>query len=302
MSSENFRGATFMVLSMAFFAVEDMFIKLLSVELPVAQILATLGFLGFLSFAAILKIRGGRFWSRHLMRPIVLLRNLGEILGSVGVVFALALSDLSSVAAILQALPLAIALGAAVFLGEPVGWRRWTAISAGFFGVLMIIRPGFAGFEPASLAALMGVFGLALRDVATRRIPRYIHSDQLSASAFGALVLAALVVGPIMGQPLVPPDLNHILLFAGTLIAGVGGYALLVTATRIAEASSVAPYRYSRLLFALIIAFVVFQERPDTLTLTGAAIIMLSGGYTMWREAGLRRRKLREAGIIAPGD
>lgn len=296
MVSENFRGAILMVISMILFAIEDMFIKLLSEGLPYAEVLTIIGVLGFLSFATMLKFKGGRLWTRDLVRPIVVVRNIGEMIGSIGIVVALALTELSTTSAIMQALPLAIVMGAAL-MGEPVGWRRWSAIIAGFIGVLLVVRPGMAGFQPVSLFALLAVVGLAARDLATRHVPRQIHSDQLAASAFAAITFAAIVLGVVMGQRFVLPSAMQWLQFAGCMAVGVGGYALLVAATRVGEASALAPYRYARLVFALILAVIIFGERPDWLTLTGALIIVGSGGYAMWRETQLRNRKLRDAGF-----
>lgn len=298
MVSENFRGAILMVISMVLFAGEDMFIKLLTQQLPYSQVLTIFAVLGFVVFAIMLRARGGRLWTRDLMLPMVMLRNLGEMIGAIGIVAALALTDLATTAVIMQALPLVIVLAAATFLREPVGWRRWSALLVGFGGVLLIVRPGLDGFQPASIAALIGVLGLALRDIATRQLPLRLHSDQISASAFAAMGVAGLVWALVLGQRFQIPTSTDWLLFLGGIVMGVSGYALLVTATRIAEASAMAPYRYARLIFSLLIAVVIFRESPDALTLTGAAIIVSSGCYTMWREARLRRQQLRDAGFI----
>ncbi|WP_347266784.1 DMT family transporter [Paracoccus sp. (in: a-proteobacteria)] len=297
MVTDNFRGAILMIVSMLLFAFEDMFIKLLSRELPYAEVLGLVGFMGFVVFSLLLKLRGGRFWTRELLLPIVLFRCASEAVGSIGIVVALALTELSSTAAIMQALPLGVVLGAALFLGEPVGWRRFSAIIVGFLGVLMVIRPGLAGFQPVSLMALVAVVGLAARDVVTRRVPASIPSDQLSAAAFLAILIASALMGLVLGQEFVMPDARQGLTFLACMTVGVGGYALLVTATRVAEASAIAPYRYVRLVGALILAALVFGERPDALTLAGAAVIVASGGYTMWREAVRRRRSLVRAGL-----
>ncbi len=299
MSRENLRGALFMVVSMAFFACEDMFVKLLSAELPYTQVLTVTGLLGCTVFTVMLKLKGGRLFTRDLLHPTILIRNLGEIIGSISFVMALALSDISTASAILQALPLVVVLGAALFLGEQVGWRRWLAIIIGFAGVLLIIRPGMSGFQPVSLLALLSVFGLAVRDLATRMIPRHVQSDQLGASAFLAMAIAAPPFGLLMGHGFVPMTGGHVMTFALCAGFGVAGYATLVAATRLGEISAIAPYRYARLVFALIIGVVIFRERPDLLTLVGAGIIVASGCYTMLREAQLRRRKLREAGLLA---
>lgn len=300
MVSENFRGAILMLVSMVFFAVEDMFIKLLSQGLHFSQVLAIVGGLGFLTFWALLRIEGHRFLTADLKQPLLLLRTLGEAIGSVGVVVGLALTELASTSAIIQALPLAVVLGAALFLGEPVGWRRWTAIAVGFLGVLLIVRPGLAGFQPVSVVVLIGVLGLAMRDIATRQIPQHIPSNQVAAMAFLSLIVMALLLAAIMRQPFLMLDGTQVLLSLGCMVVGVAGYATLVTATRVAEASALAPYRYARLIFALAIAYAVFGERPDAMTLIGAAVVVVSGCYTMWRETQLRRRALRAAGFTLP--
>lgn len=299
MGSENFRAALLMIASMVFFAFEDMFIKLLTAQMPYAQVLGLIGVIGGLSFWAVLRLRGGRLFTRDLCNPALVLRNLGEALGSVLFVSALALGELAPTAAIMQALPLVIVMGAALFLGEPVGWRRWSAIGAGFFGVLLVIRPGIDGFSATSLLALLAVLCFAARDIVTRRVPAHVHSLQLSASAFLGLALVSIPMALVLGQRPVLPDAWQWLQVAGCLTVGVLGYGLLVSATRLGEASALAPYRYVRLVFALVLALIVFHERPDTLTLLGAAVIVASGAYAMWREALLRRRIRRAAGLVA---
>lgn len=295
MGNENLRGAILMIVSMFLFALEDMFIKMLTADLPYAQVLALVGATGLAAFWVMLLLRGGRLWTRDLVRPVLVIRNLGEVIGAIGIVVALALSELSSTSAILQALPLMIVLGAALFLGEPVGWRRWSAIIIGFIGVLLVVRPGMAGFQPVSMMAFLAVVGLAIRDLATRRIPESVRSDQIAASAFLAILIGALVMWVVMRQPVVMLSWRHLALVGMCMAVGVAGYSLLVAATRAGEASALAPYRYARLVFALFLAFFVFGERPDMLTLIGAAFIVTSGSFTMWREALVRRRNLRAA-------
>lgn len=286
---DNLRASLLMVGSMAFFAIEDSFVRALSAHLPVGQIIATIGLLGGAVFWALLRQGGGRLFTRALLHRAVLIRNAGELIGTFGFVSAIALIGLTTSAAILQALPLAIVLGAALFLGETVGWRRWTAIAAGFAGVLLILRPGLAGFQPASLLALLAVAGLTMRDLATRLMPRHIPSHQLSASAFLLLVPAGLLIAVLSGTGLRAPTALEWWFFTGCVLAGVAGYAAIVLATRVGEASLIAPFRYSRLVFALILGVVVFHERPDAATLAGAAIICASGAFAMWRDLVRRR-------------
>jgi drug/metabolite transporter (DMT)-like permease len=286
---ENLRGSILMVLSMGGFALEDMFIKRLADTLPVGQIILLIGVGGALIFGAITRAQGGRLWSRDLVSRPVILRNFGELLGTLGFVMAIALTPLSSASAILQATPLAVTLGAALFLGEAVGWRRWAAILVGFCGVLMVIRPGMAGFEPASLFAVLAVFGLAARDLATRAVPRTISSMQLSTYAFATLVPTGVILLAFHGTPAVPSAVNWRDL-ALALLCGVSAYYAIVAAMRLGDVAVITPFRYSRLVFALIIGVTLFDERPDVWTLAGAGIIIASGIYTFWRERRLARR------------
>ena len=290
-AAANLRAALLMIAAMAAFAIEDAAIKMLTVRLPVGQVLATIGLMAAAVFWAMLRRQGGRLFTRALLIPIVLLRNGGEVVGSIGFTLALALTDLASASAILQALPLALVMGGALFLGERVGWRRWTAILVGFAGVLLIIRPGAAGFQPQSVLALVGVAGLAVRDLATRRMPARVPSHQLSASAFAALVPAGLVLAVVQGTPMLIPTRAEALGILGCIAFSVLGYAMMVGATRAGEASLIAPLRYVRLIFALLIAVAVFGERPDVLTLAGAALVVGSGAFAMWRELVRNRRR-----------
>lgn len=298
----NARAAALMTLGMAAFACEDALLKLLSAGLPVGELLLVVGAGGMLLFGGWLaRIEGGLRW-RDLLHPLVLLRNFCEAVCAICFVTALSRGDLSIASAILQALPLLMTLGAALFLAEPVGWRRWLSIAAGFVGVLLIVRPGSAAFQPGSVYALIAVLALAVRDLATRRLPPEIGSGMLTAAAFGAMALAGAVLLVVGGQALVAPDAGQAVMMLACLGFGLGGYIAMVVATRIGEIGAIAPFRYSRLVFAMLLAIAIFGERPDAATLAGAAIIAGAGGYAMWREARLRRRPPAPPGsMIRPG-
>jgi len=290
MKAHTHHSMLLMLLAMALFAVEDTFIKLLSAAMPYTQIVAMLGGMGFVSFVGLLRMRGRPLLNSGLLRPVVLFRSVCEALGSICFVVALALTELSLTTAIFQALPLAILLGAALFLREPVGWRRWITIVIGFIGVMIVIRPGYEGFQPVSLLALVSVLLLAARDLVTRRISADIRSEILAAGAFGATSIAALLLALYLKQVFLWPDLTQWTLLIGCWVSGVTAYAALVAATRQSDASNLAPLRYARLVFALIFGILIFHERPDHMTLLGATVIVASGGYAMWREAKLKRR------------
>lgn len=291
---DNLRGAALMVAAMACFATEDMFVKWLSGDLSVGLILLVLGVGGGGVFAIIAKAQGRALLGRDLWHRAVIIRNLGEMMGTFGFVTAIALTPLSSASAILQANPLAVTLGAALFLGADVGWRRWTAIGVGFVGVLLIIQPGMDGFEPASLFAVLGVIGLAIRDLATRAAPKHVTSMQIATWGFAAVApVGVLLIVRDGGAAL--PQSSHLPLFIGALAFGIAGYYMIVAAMRVGEVAIVTPFRYTRLIFSLVIGIVAFGERPDAMMLTGAAIIVASGLYTLGREAQARRRARRKA-------
>ncbi len=293
----NLRAAVLMVLAMAAFACEDALLKALSGAIPTGQLLAVIGFAGMAVFGLWIAISPEGLRLRNLLRPPVALRNLCEAICAITFVTALATGDLSIASAILQAQPLLMTLGAALFLGEQVGWRRWLSIAVGFVGVLLIVKPGTAAFEVSSIFAIIAVLALAVRDLVTRRLPPEVGSGLLSAGAFGSMGLAGLALMLAGGQGAVMPTAGQGALMAATLCFGLLGYITMVIATRIAEIAVIAPFRYSRLLFAMALAVTLFGERPDALTLAGAALIAGAGIYAMWREARLRRARLAVQGL-----
>lgn len=279
----NLRGIFLILFSMAAFSVEDAFIKALTGGLPVGQVMLMLGFGGMAVFAA---VGGPRAWpriARALFVRQVALRTLCEAVGAVSFITALSLVPLSTVAAVFQATPLAVAAGAALFFGERVGWRRWSAIAAGFAGVLMILRPGLAGFDPAVTLVLITVIAIALRDLVTRRVPADVPSVSVAFHGFFALFLSGIVLLSLGAAPAVPSQAEWARLSAA-VICGTTGYYAIVAAMRAADASALMPFRYSRLVFSLLIGVVFFAERPDTMTLAGAALIVAAAFYTYLRE------------------
>lgn len=292
---DNLRGAILMVLAMLGFAIEDSFIKLMGNALPVGQILTLLGLGGSAVFAVIVRVQGRALFEREMLAGPVILRGAGEIIGTICFISAIVFTPLSTASAILQATPLVVTLGAALFLGESVGWRRWAAILVGFAGVLMIIRPGLEGFSPLSLFAVGGVLGLALRDIATRKTSATLSTMQLSFLGFLVLIPAGLAMLAVTGQRFAPLDARLMALMAASVSIGVFAYYGIVAAMRVGEVSFVTPFRYSRLIFAMIIGIAFFGERPDALTLLGGAIIVASGIYTVLRERKQRRKAAAKA-------
>ena len=291
-AADNLRGAGLMVLAMLCFAIEDMFIKFLGGAIPVGQLLALLGAGGALIMAAACLVQRQPLVSAALLQRPVLIRNAGELIGTLGFVTALTLIPLATASAILQTTPLMVTLGAALFLGEQVGWRRWAAISIGLIGVLLILRPGMEGFDWNVLFAVQGMLGLSLRDLATRRAPATLSALQLSLVAFALLIPAGIAMMWVQDAAYVTPDTREWGLLAIAALIGAFSYRFIVSAMRVGEVSFVTPFRYTRMVFALVIGIVVFAELPDALTLIGVAIIIGSGLYALWRE---RVRKSADA-------
>ena len=283
------QGPLLMVVAMAGFAVEDAFIKILSRTMPPGQIAIAIGVMGTLVFLLILRRQGLGLFVPAAMRGAALARTLSEVGAVVAMTLSLALVPISVVGSVLQAMPLVVTLAAALFLGEKVGWRRWTASLVGFAGVLLIVRPGSEGFDERALLPLAAVVLLSARDVLTRRVPKGVTSLQLAGWGFVASVLGGIVMLALRGEGFVMPDARGGVMLLACTAMGIVAYAALVLATRSGDIVLTTPFRYSRLVFALLIGVLVFDERIDGLMLVGCALIVAAGLYAMIREMRLKR-------------
>lgn len=280
--SANLRGSLWMVAAMAGFAVEDMFLKAATAHIPLGQALLIFGLTGAAFFAILTKRAGETLLHPALLSRPLLIRSSFEVAGRLFYSLAVALTPLSTAAAILQATPLVVVAGAALLFGEKVGWRRWTAITVGFLGVLMILRPGVEGFTLLSLVTVAGMIGFAGRDLATRAAPPALSNRQLGMIGMAMLAVAGGVILTVTGGAKLP-DPTAAALVAAMTACGIFAYNALTIAMRTGEVSVVTPFRYTRLVFAMIFGILVFHERPDALTLAGSALIVASGLYTLTR-------------------
>jgi drug/metabolite transporter (DMT)-like permease len=265
-----------MTLAMAGFAAEDMFIKSAARDLPTGQILFIIGIVGLCVFAAMTRAAGDAVWARAYVSPGMIVRSVFEIAGRLFYALAFVLVPLTTATAILQAAPLVVVAGAAVLFGERVGALRWAAIGAGLVGVMLILRPGMAGFDVLSLLAVLGMLGFAGRDLATRAAAPGLSHRQMGVAGFAMLTLAGAILWGFEGRA-VWPDAQAAALVAGGVVFGVLAYHALTIAMRTGDVSAVTPWRYTRLVFALVVGAVVFGERPDALMLVGGAIVVVSG-------------------------
>jgi drug/metabolite transporter (DMT)-like permease len=280
--NENQRGALFMTASMAGFAVEDVFVKAAAKSLPLGQVLMTIGLFGMLMFAAMARARGEALFPRAFVSQAMLVRSCFEVTGRLFYGLAITLTALSTTSAILQATPLVVVAGAALVFGERVTVQRWLAVLAGFAGVLIILRPG-SDFSALSLLAVVGLLGFAGRDLATRAAPKGLSNRQLGALGFAMLATAGAILLAVTGGARVPTGLGFTYLAGGTVF-GTLGYHALTYAMRTGDVSAVTPFRYTRLIFAMVLAMVLFGERPDLATWIGAALVVGSGIFALTRK------------------
>ncbi len=279
-ASHNLAGSLWMSAAMAGFAIEDVFLKSAAGHVPLGMIMGIMGVSGALLFAALAGAQGQSPLPRDLFRGAMIVRSAFEVVGRLFYALAVALTPLSSASAILQATPLVVVLGAALLFKEKVGALRWALIFGGFVGVLIIIRPGAEGFDALSLLAVAGLLGFAGRDLATRAAAPSLSMAQLGVAGFAVLALAGLILISFSGGAIWPSALAWAQI-AGTTLFGVLGYGALTVAMRTGQVSAVTPFRYTRLLFAMVLGAAVFAERPDPATLIGAAVIVGCGALLL---------------------
>lgn len=287
----NQRGSLFMLAAMAAFSLEDASIKYAASGMPVGQIMVFIGLFGLTAFSLQSVRAGVSPLPRQLVTKVMGIRSGFEILGRVFYALAITHTPLTSASAILQATPLLVVLGAAVMFGEKVGAKRWALILLGLLGVMLIIRPSGSDFTPLSFLAVAGMIGFAGRDLATRAAKPNLSNAQLGSAGFLMLTLSGLLV---MGfSPLKMPEPTALpALFIAAIFATLG-YAALTTAMRTGDVATVTPFRYTRLIFAMVFGVVLFGESPTPLTLIGAGLIVACGVALMRPQLGAHRQSRR---------
>lgn len=290
--SANIRSSLFMMLGMGVFAIGDALTKYSTQTLNLGQFMFMRGILCILLLIFIASRQGVLHRWRDTLDKITVLRGFGEIGATTCYLVGLTHLSLAFVSSVYQAVPLAVTLGAVLFLGEKVGWRRWLSISIGFIGVLIIIRPGSDGMNAYAFLLLIGVCFTALRDLSTRRINMQIPTVLISAMTSVMITMTGFVMMQLDTGWVQPTqtDLIHVSIAAVLLIIG---YHCIILATRAGDMSFASPFRYTSLLWAIVLSYIVFNQAPDQNTLLGAAIVVASGCYMLYREAitGYRKRK-----------
>ncbi|MDQ7072035.1 MAG: DMT family transporter [Rhodobacterales bacterium] len=286
--SDNMRGAMLMMASMAAFTFNDTFVKLLAGQVPLFQVVFIRGVLATL-WLALLAWKTGAFNHRISKRDwgFIFWRTAAEIGAVYFFLNALFHMPLANMTAILQSLPLTVPLAAAIFLGEPIGWRRMAAILIGFFGVVLIVRPGTDGFSIYSAYALVAVAMVTLRDISARRLSK--ETPSLLVSVITSFAIAVFFGVGSITDVWVPLDAQMALMILGASLMIIGGYLFSVMVMRVGEISFIAPFRYTGLIWALLLGWLFFDEWPDTITLIGATIVVASGIFALYRETRVKQ-------------
>ncbi len=292
--SDNLRGALYMNLSMFAFTVNDTFMKAITETLPLYQTIALRGVVAVIGLVVIAMLKGG-LTLRLPRHDLVLigLRSLADVVATILFLSALMHMPLANLSAVMQAIPLAVTLGAALFYGDRIGWRRMTAILIGFVGVMIIIRPGSDGFSIWAVLGLGSVLAVMVRDLSVRRLSRGVPSIMVALGA-GVAVTAMGVIGTAFeGWAALSLTQGLMVLAAGLML--IIGYICAVTAMRVGDVGFVAPFRYTSLLWAIVLGWLAFGNLPDLYALIGAGIVVSTGIYTLLRERKLRVEQDRRA-------
>lgn len=294
---ENLRGIAAISACNLLFLINDTMMKLVSTELPLGEILLLRGIAATLWLGLIVILTGTPVRLAVLANRAVFWRTVSEVLSAYLYLVALFHIPIANSNTILQVVPLMVTAGAALFLREQVGWRRWTAIAVGFVGVLIVIRPGLAGFNEFSVLALAAAGFIALRDMTTRIMPVGVPTLLIALLTAVVVGISGPVYAVIVGEHWIMPSGRAIALLVAASIFLIGGYLTAVDFMRHGDIAVTAPFRYTVIIWAVIAGYVVWREVPDTLMIVGTLIIIVTGIYTFYRE-----RQLAMQGAIAPPD
>ena len=281
--SPNMVGALLMMASMLCFTANDIFVKLTGGAVPLFQFLFIRGVLSTLMVVGFAQYLGAlRFDLRRSDWIIVSVRCVAEIATAYFFLTAIFHMPLANITAILQILPLTVTLGAALFFSEVIGWRRMIAIAIGFCGMLLIVRPGAEGFTVWSVYALCAMLCVTLRDLVTRKLSKDVPSMTVTfVVSFAVMAFAGMMT---LTTPWVPINTSNLWMIIGSSFCILGGYFFSIQVMRAGDVGFIAPFRYVSLVFALLAGWFLFEEWPDTITLLGAAIVVGTGLFTLYRE------------------
>ena len=287
----NLRGIAAMVAATALFTLADASMKLVSATLPTGETVFVRSFSTALMLTAAAFANGAILSLRRALVPATGWRSAGDVASSLFYQSALARMPFADIMGVLQLMPLSLTAASAAFLNERVGWRRWTAVVIGFCGALLVIKPGSSAFNPWAILALLSVFSATLRDVATRRLDPTL--SPLVIIMISQLVVALGGLGCAMFQAWSVPTLYELMHLLIASVFSLAGHLCVIHSLRSGEISTVAPFRYAGMVWAVMLGLLLWNELPDAYSFTGILILMSAGLYTFYREQKHRRLRLR---------
>jgi drug/metabolite transporter (DMT)-like permease len=275
----NRHGILYMIAGMACFIFNDALIKLASEAMPAAQLIFLRGLMASVLVLAVAHALGETRRIVQVAQRWVAARAGVDALATMLYLVALFQLPLGNITAINMASPLIIAALAVPLLAERVDARRWWAIGVGFLGVLLVIQPRAAGFNAFSLVALAATVLHSVRDLMMRRIGTAVPAILVTLSTAVAVTLLAGVLSLAQGWQ--PYGARELALLALAAVFLAGGYHFVIRATRAGELSVIAPFRYTGLLWALVLGFAVWREVPNAIAWAGILLLIGAGLYTL---------------------
>ena len=282
------KGITILVIATFFFAAQDAFTKQLTQTLSVFEIVC-IRFFFFSLFALVFAHRRvGIVQGFKSKNPgLQILRGL--LISSEIAVFAYAIRflGLAEMHALFACFPLLITALSVPLLGEKVGWRRWLAVFLGFVGTLLIIRPGFGIFNPASAIALVAALMFSLYNILTRKVSR---TDKFETSLiyFGVVgFVTFLLFMPFVWRT---PSTEELWMLLGLSTTAIIGHLCLIKALELVPAVILQPFNYFVLVWAMLFGYILYEEILSPVTLIGAGIVVASGIFIARREHKVRVR------------
>jgi drug/metabolite transporter (DMT)-like permease len=279
-TQENRRGITAMVLGMALFLANDTFVKLASADLPTGQLIFLRGLLACIWLLWMCQARGLLTQWRSLRDRMVWVRGVFDGLSSIAYLTALFHLPLANATAINLASPLFILVLAVVFLKERLQWVRTLAALVGFGGVLLIVRPSSEGLNAYAWLCVLGTLGHAIRDLLTRRIGTEVPGLLITLATAGTVTILSGLWS--LTEPWVPVPGHAWLWLALASACLSGAYHLIIMAMRHGEMAVIAPFRYTALLYALILGYLIWGEIPDSWTWVGIGLLVGAGLSLIW--------------------
>jgi drug/metabolite transporter (DMT)-like permease len=283
-----FRGSLYMALAMLSFIANDAIIKHVGQTMPTGQLLVVRGVMVMIIIGAVCSVQGVLGNYTLIVSKPVMLRAASDLITTILFINALLNLPLANANTVLLAAPFVVIVLATLFLGERVGWRRLSAVSVGFVGVLMIVRPGAADFNIYTLFAVGALFSVSLRDIFTRRIPAHVPSMIIALANAIVVTIGGLAWAAFGGWSAL--TFNQLFMLAASAVLLAAAYSFMVLTIRACDVSSTAPMRYTVAIWSILFGYLFFGELPDGTAFAGIALIVVSGIYALTREARLRKR------------